>query len=320
MRPIEIENWAIGIVERLLDGQPNEDALVELKASWPDPRKAARQLAGHANSARGDRILWLIGVDQKSGVQGANHEEVSSWYPTLSAEFDGIAPTLQDINVPYEGKTMVALLFETDRAPYVVKNPAFGLEAGTPVSLEVPWREGTATRTATRKDLLTILAPLAQVPAFEVLAAELFFRKYDQHQWYLHMDLYAIPQTPASVVIPFHKCHVRIHPQGLPAPVSISPIRLTPPYKLMPGGSPFASEPDSINVAHTHHDLFLQGPGRVNLSAETSSEAIPRIAECHSVTVTVSLSPVLSNAPALISAELHLSPTDDKNAIAHWSM
>jgi len=320
MRPIEIETWALGIVGRLIGGQPNEDALVELKASWPDPRKAARQLAGHANSARGNRILWLIGVGQKSGVQGANHEELSSWYPTLSAEFDGIAPTLQDINVPFEGKTIVGLVFETDRAPYVVKNPAFGLEPGTPVSLEVPWREGTATRTATRKDLLRILAPLAQLPVFELLEAQLFFRRYDHHQWYLHMDLYAIPQTPASVVIPFHKCHVSIHPLGFATPVSISPIRLTPPYRMMPGGSPFASEPDFINVAHTQHDLFLQGPGRVNLSAETWTEAVPRIAECHSVTVTASLSPVLSSTPALISAELNLSPTDDKNAIAHWSM
>jgi hypothetical protein len=43
-------------------------------------------------------------------------------------------------------------LFEVTRRPYVVRNP----QAGAAVSLEVPWREGNATRSARRSELLTV--------------------------------------------------------------------------------------------------------------------------------------------------------------------
>ena len=42
----------------------------------------------------------------------------------------------------------------------MVKNPTFGKEAGERVSREVPWREGTAIRSATHSDLLKLLSPL----------------------------------------------------------------------------------------------------------------------------------------------------------------
>ena len=63
MRRHEIEDWALRIIEQVESGQPNEDYRVELKAQWPDTREAARRIAGHANAAHGEPILWLIGVD-----------------------------------------------------------------------------------------------------------------------------------------------------------------------------------------------------------------------------------------------------------------
>ena len=62
----------------------------------------------------------------------------------------------------------MALLFETDRAPFVVRYPSDGQG-----SHEVPWRDGTGVRTARRSDLLSILVPIKQRAAFEVLEAEL---------------------------------------------------------------------------------------------------------------------------------------------------
>lgn len=79
---------------------------------------------GHANAAKGDSILWLIGIDQKGQrVVGANNIELSNWYSSFKSKFDdSIAPVLiTNLNIPVEGKTVVALLFETDRAPLSLK-------------------------------------------------------------------------------------------------------------------------------------------------------------------------------------------------------
>jgi hypothetical protein len=67
MRKHEIESWALSVIDRVRSGAANEDSRVELKREWIAPDRAARRLAAHANSALGEPILWLIGVDQKSG-------------------------------------------------------------------------------------------------------------------------------------------------------------------------------------------------------------------------------------------------------------
>ena len=66
MNSTQIESWALRIIDIVKKGQPNEDFLVELKRDWIDKDKAARRIAGHANAARGENILWLIGVDDNS--------------------------------------------------------------------------------------------------------------------------------------------------------------------------------------------------------------------------------------------------------------
>jgi hypothetical protein len=65
MRPRDVEIWALAVLQRIARGGVYESALVELKADWPNPQRTARRIAGHANAARGDNILWLIGVDEK---------------------------------------------------------------------------------------------------------------------------------------------------------------------------------------------------------------------------------------------------------------
>jgi hypothetical protein len=81
MRRPEVEAWALGVVEQIGGGHPLEDPQVELKREWPDPMRAARRLAAHANAARGEPILWLVGVDEQSGivaVEGA--PELADWH------------------------------------------------------------------------------------------------------------------------------------------------------------------------------------------------------------------------------------------------
>ena len=78
MKKQDIEFKVLDIIDRLEKGQPIEDDTVELKAEWPkDHFRAARRIAAHANSARGEPLLWLIGIDEKAGVVGADFEGLS---------------------------------------------------------------------------------------------------------------------------------------------------------------------------------------------------------------------------------------------------
>ena len=156
MKPEEIRKWALEIIACVEANKPAEDSRVECKSIWLDARTIARQPAGHANAALGENILWLIGVDEKAGtVPGADHNELANWHPQLKKEFDqGIAPALvANINIIFDRATAVALLFETTNAPFVVKVPNTD-------RLEIPWREGTRTRSATRFEVTKLLSVL----------------------------------------------------------------------------------------------------------------------------------------------------------------
>src|SRR5712692_8116422 len=160
MRNEELEAWILRIAEQAKAKKSNEDSRVELKGAWPEPTKAARRLAGQANCARPSSILWIIGIDEKAGlIVGAKHQDLASWWPQTQKEFPELAPELlSDLAVPVDGQVVVGLLFDTSRAPFVVKNPSHG-QAGHPAQLEVPWREGTLTRSARRQDLIRLLVP-----------------------------------------------------------------------------------------------------------------------------------------------------------------
>jgi hypothetical protein len=153
MTKTQIEMWAVQLIDRAVAKHRVEDSRVELKSQWPEACDAARRIAGHANAARGEPILWLIGVDEGSGTAtGADPLELSNWFEAVKTQFDGVVPALVDLNIPYNGRTIVGLYFETDRAPFVVRNAAYGKTGGGKVTLEMPWRESRSTRSATRLD------------------------------------------------------------------------------------------------------------------------------------------------------------------------
>ena len=201
----------MSILDRLKAGQPIEDSRVELKSEWIDSKKAARRIAGHANASHGEPILWLMGVDEKRGVVGANHTEMSTWWSKVESEFNELAPSLiRDMNVPYEGKTVVALLFENDRAPYVVRCP------DKPDILEVPWREGTKVRSARRSDLIKVLSPLTHAPEMEVRSCDLNVQRHQRSPTFsVRMLLYVVLRTSNTpITIPCHRCSAEIHLPG----------------------------------------------------------------------------------------------------------
>jgi hypothetical protein len=318
MRPHEIESWALNIIDRVESKHPIEDFRVELKAEWIEADRAARRIAGHANAARGAPILWLIGVDEERGVVGAEHEELANWYSQVRTLFNGLAPVLTDLNIPTpNGKTVVALLFGTDRAPFVVKNVAFGTREAGPVRFEVPWRENTSIRTASRADLLRLLTPLQSLPAFEVLDGLLTAtfekrRSVSELHWGLELKLYVEPMSDDRVVIPFHKCFGSLEiPRFVPRQ-SFDSINLGPRNAPIRKSEHHRSK--TIEVTRT--EIIIDGPGMVSLNADLYTSRMSQFSHKDAF-VDISLFSVKAERPVPIS--LSFSQTENEaNEFGRW--
>jgi hypothetical protein len=326
MRPIAIEAWVLRVIDQVTQKQHVEDSLVELKSTWPkEPAGAARQIAAHANAARGASILWVIGVDEVNGVCGANPNELANWYPAVRAQFDQVPPGLQDLNVRVGGQTVVALLFDTERAPFLVKNPAFGVAGGGPVAWEVPWREGRKTRTATREDLIRMLAPLISLPEIECLDCTLTVCDENrpggtERRWYLEGHLYVSPSGADTLVFPFHRCHFAVS-LGSESPVGPwSEFRLSPPWRLnfTSERAETSSSIDSLTVRSSRAEVLLTGPGQVCFSASATDSRFPE-PEPEQASVTLILHAVRARSPSTVAIDLRSAKPDRDHMKAKWS-
>jgi len=271
MRTVDIEGWALRIVDAVRAAQHIEDSRVELKATWPDPIKSARRLAGHLNASRGDDVLWLIGLDEKRGVVGAAAADTAAWWASVAAEFVDVVPTPTDVAaLTTDGPVIVALHFTSEAAPYVVRNPAHG-NAGNVVEREVPWREATGVRSARRADLVRLLLPQVQTPRVEVLSASASvtqdrYNKIDglpAAEWNVRVSLYFEIDLGASVVIPWHRVVMTITSGSL-----LRRLRpqLTGHAVSGHGGerSFFAGSKVTVATIHTGAEqVLIEGPGRL---------------------------------------------------------
>lgn len=325
MRAHQIESWALDIIDRVQANQPIEDSRVEIKAKWISPEKAARRLAGHANASRGAPILWLIGLDEQKGVVGADHEELADWYAGVKSQFDGLAPKLTDLNIPVEGKTVVALYFETERTPFVVKNPSFGKPSGGPVAREVPWREGTRTCSATRADLLRLLSPLQMLPDFEVLSGTLKAERRGADEsnlnWGLKLELYAVPSGVSRVVIPFHRCRGKFAISTDGRWIEFEGIKLSPPHTPFVPTAPRGVSRRSLSktIESTRDEVLIYDPGKLLLYAWAST---PLLAESVADEARVSLSLVPTNADHSVPVDVTMSwrpPQEDERVVYKWA-
>ena len=175
----EIELWALEILERVAHGDFHEDSLVELKRELPDPYKTARRIAGHCNAARGETVLWIIGVDENAGVTGRHPVDLANTLPSIWQHFESEPPESCEVSIGFSDTACTALAFSALRVPYMVKNPSFGREAGHVIESEIPWRDGTRIRTARRDEVLRLLIDYSHSPQVEcprVLRIEAFLR------------------------------------------------------------------------------------------------------------------------------------------------
>jgi hypothetical protein len=299
MTRLEIEAWTLRTVENICSGSPHEDSAVECKSRWPDPTKVGRQLAGHANAAKGEPILWVIGLDREQGLVGADEVELSNWWNIAKSQFDEVAPPLQDLIVPAQGKSVVALLFETDRAPFVVKSKD-GLR-------EIPWRDGTGTISARRSDLVRLLAPAAKLPDFEILGAGAILTmqqhrdlptryRLDAYIW-----IYVVPKTEGRVVLPFHRTHCSIQFPG--KEIQLDDVRF--------GRSTAA---DSLTIRNSATEMIIDGPGSFILRSSCFFDEPPNFTG--DAKILVESRPAGTDIAAVLTATLGES---DKGAfVARW--
>lgn len=308
MKKQEIEFKVLDIIDRLEKGQPIEDDQVELKTEWPsDHFKAARRIAAHANCARGEDIMWLIGIDEKNGVVGADFEELSVWYAKIKSKFDqGMAPNLISLAVPYEGKTVVALLFETERAPYVIRIPA----TWGPVTCEVPWREANSTRSAKRSDLIKLLHPVQKQPSVEILNGSIELQKaiggigQGAYQWNLNMMLYFITYSSETMVFPFHRCEVLWRPLGRPDEKRFSNLRITPPTDY--SSREFKQKNKSLTVDSTDYEVLIDTAGMTELTAECFENEKPGPLMFETIELKIRLCSHHSELPVTLEAVFEL--------------
>lgn len=179
----------------------------------------------------------------------------------MASQFDEIAPSLQDLAIPYRGVTVVALLFETDRAPFVVKNPKPG-----PVDWEVPWREGTMTRSARRTNLVRLLSGLTSLPDVELLGASLTTRPSDEAnnslRWRLAYTVYISPESDRTV-IPFHRCKAEIQLPALSISFPLEDIRLAREQVFeMPTFQPLVSSASDRPPKFVASEAVIEHPSR----------------------------------------------------------
>lgn len=180
MKNSELESWVLSIIESAKKNQRIEDSRVELKSELIDHHKAARRIAGHANASNEDYILWIIGLYENGEIKSIENKSVEDWLNKVFDYFDGVHPELlKDLNILYEGQTIVALLFSTDRAPYLVSS-----EKGGKISWEIPYRNKTEIKTANRSELLRILSPIQNKMNAEIHKLEVKLNTVKENEKY----------------------------------------------------------------------------------------------------------------------------------------
>jgi len=297
MQKHQIEAWALAVIERIRTGGTNEDSRVEFKKEWISAGKAARRLAAHANSALGEPILWLIGVDQKTGEFAQTAYDLANWWPSVKSYFDGITPDLVDVALSIDGKTIMALYFDTERRPFVVKSSGD--------RLEVPWRDGTRVRSANRNELIRLLSAVVDLPNFEVLHANFVAKRVQPEPkpiWELIASLiiYVLPKREGQLIFPFHRASCT---------VKLECDEITLPQVQLDVFKP------SITTQVSTTELIVTGSGSFKFAAKNAIEKLPVMSD--KATLRVTITPAASDIAAVLKLSLTKQPSTHGDEIEY---
>lgn len=256
MRVAQFEATVLAAIDAARTGH-HEDDLFEFKRDWPGEDKA-RQLAASANRARGETLVYIIGLDDSGTVMRAGHVDPATWFAQLEARFDGPAPELLHhvrINVS-DAENVVALAFDTSAAPYVIN-----VTNGGPVEREVPLRVGARTRSAHRDELLRLLFQTVQLPRIEVLDARATCT-YDpgahEQRVTLTAEVYLEHMQRSPVFLPVHEAHAHLAWGEVDTHAGIHFDDAERDLERGPGGAPRGLNPRADG-------LPVDGPGSVRI-------------------------------------------------------
>ena len=333
---IQIEARVLAVYDAVKSGRRVEDALVELKGQWPDPQKAARRLAGHANAARGEAIIWIVGLDEEDGVVDSGNRDAAEWWPQVQSHFDGLSPTLDDLVVHTDDGPIAVLRFDTSLGPFVVKNPAYGTAGSGPVEREVPWREGTGVRSARREDLIRMLAPLQALPAIELLGASIRLTEEEPRtdrggvpvsalelephlRWSIEIEMYVSPQIGSVSVLPVHTTAVSFELSG-GARMDVDNSFESLPFYRAHYSVPYtsagvSSAPDSASIETTSSEAIVHLPGRLHYRT-THLEPMRAVSPAATATLVYRVVPVYTEHA--VQLEIPLRSSDPQYKEKMW--
>ncbi len=332
---LQLEARVLAIFDAVKSGTHVEDGLVELKSDWPDPEPAARRLAAHANSARGEDVVWILGLDESSGVRHLSSVDLATWWPQVRSCFDDVAPTLSDLVVHTDDGPLQVLVFDTSLNPFVVKNAVYGKVGGGSIEREVPWREGTAVRSARRADLIRMLAPVTRLPEVEVLTASASVRARPAEAglgqahdgltaaehliWDFRLEMYVTPAMGDLAVLPLHRTRLEYAmDDSAYVQVGNQESRYYAPTRMSRGsGLGWQSIPDSASVETTSSEAIVHLPGRVNFRAqlwEPTRQLTPAVA----IRLRLTVHPIHTERSLQLEVDLASAPAD-RDGTLKWS-
>jgi len=286
----DLEYLALQAIDVARRGQVPEDNRVELKREWPGPPPAAaRRLAALANAARGEDVVIVVGIDEKTGEARPVVGEAAEWWGGLRTWFDGEVPSMT------AWRTTEALLlgFDTTGGPYVVKTRQEQGVKGQPTH-EVPWREGNETISARRRHLVQLLIPAVRVPDVEVLSGELRVDPTKQlPNWNAtgKLSVFIAPHTRDRLAYLARRGRLKIETSA-----SLDLCTTAPTFH-------FQQVQGSLVLVVQGAMLHADAPGlvEVGLAASIGANLSPALSHVH---IDLSLNAVGSSAPTRVQARL----------------
>jgi hypothetical protein len=321
----EIEALVLRLVDAVLAGKKVEDSLIECKGEWPLPTKA-RQLAAHANRARGEEVVWIIGLDEKAGVLTSPHSpDLADWWSKMESRFDDhVVPDMRDLRVQVnEEASVTALVFSTDRAPYVVKVA----DAEGRVEREIPIRDGTRTRSAYRHEIIRLLYPAAVPPPVTLIQAGLTGRSNNGIKsgvvLQFEAHLYIEQRTDETIMVPQHLMDFHLmgasepdrHPEGEKR------IDLKPYFTMTPSDNDRA-----LGVNYRLDGITVTGGAVVDFRAHSFFEGEPCADYCYETyRLFMSLGVAGASRPIIIEEMLKVNEFAEpsgpvNNLFGRWSL
>jgi hypothetical protein len=212
---IQLEAWVYDVIDRVKRGIAIEDDRIEFKREWPlDYYRAARLIAGFANAARGGEVLLLVGVDPKQDPYffHPGSIEPANWFPQVFSHFaDKHAPPYRIFQIHGTHGAPVAVAFDSEGAPFLVKNPNYGNKLGEVIESEVPWRGSTSVRSAKRREFLGMMYRQTLVPDVQTFDYKVRHKGEGTLRYFeIEFTILIICASPRPIVIPLNRVSWRV--------------------------------------------------------------------------------------------------------------